>query len=246
MFRSAPLFIGTSFTVTVFTIFATSNVDSIVGIPHKYIFNAKNLNQHKKPISLLPICIQRMQRAWWLEAGTIIVTGPYCCHFQKSGQIQQYIYIYMYIYSFFILSPTATSFVMRSPVYPCMESVIPTLKDIRAAIARASLQLARAPWISDQWLDRESVRLELRCSKNTPWSRWIKLLRLYVLEHQQMWYERHHSTQIDRSFLPMHNTQVDLLLALNSSMIRMRKLFVAHPPRDLDRVCYLTLAVLGT
>ena len=35
MFRSASLFIGTSFTVAVFTIFATSNVDSIVGIPHK-------------------------------------------------------------------------------------------------------------------------------------------------------------------------------------------------------------------
>ena len=33
MFRSASLFIGTSFTVAVFTIFATSNVDSIVGIP---------------------------------------------------------------------------------------------------------------------------------------------------------------------------------------------------------------------
>ena len=35
MFRSASLFIGTSFTVAVFTIFATANVDSIVGIPHK-------------------------------------------------------------------------------------------------------------------------------------------------------------------------------------------------------------------
>ena len=79
MFRSASLFIGTSFTVAVFTIFATSNVDSIVGIPHKYIFNAKNFNPHKKPISLLnvPICTQGMQRTWWPEAGTIIVTGPY-------------------------------------------------------------------------------------------------------------------------------------------------------------------------
>ena len=35
MFRSASLFIGTYFTAAVFTIFATSNVDSIVGIPHK-------------------------------------------------------------------------------------------------------------------------------------------------------------------------------------------------------------------
>ena len=49
------------------------------------IFNAKNFNPHKKPISLLnvPICTQGMQRTWWPEAGTIIVTGPcylnQCC-----------------------------------------------------------------------------------------------------------------------------------------------------------------------
>ena len=44
------------------------------------IFNAKNFDPHKKPISLLnvPICTQGMQRTWWPEAGTIIVTGPYC------------------------------------------------------------------------------------------------------------------------------------------------------------------------
>ena len=37
-----------------------------------------NFNPHKKPISLLnvPICTQGMQRTWWPEAGTIIVTGP--------------------------------------------------------------------------------------------------------------------------------------------------------------------------
>ena len=40
------------------------------------IFNAKNFNLHKKPISLfnVPICTQGMQRTWWPEA---IVTGPY-------------------------------------------------------------------------------------------------------------------------------------------------------------------------
>ena len=44
------------------------------------IFNAKKFNPHKIPISLLnvPICIQGMQRTWWPEAGTIIVTGLYC------------------------------------------------------------------------------------------------------------------------------------------------------------------------
>ena len=86
MFKSASLFIGTSFTVAVFTIFATSNVDSIVGIrppppppPPPNIFNAKNIDPHKKRISLLnvPICTQGMQWTWWPEAGTIIVTGPY-------------------------------------------------------------------------------------------------------------------------------------------------------------------------
>ena len=83
MFRSASLFIGTSFTVAVFTTFATSNVDSIVGIPPGYspqiIFNAKNFNPHKKLISLLnvPICTQGMQRTWRPEAGTIIY---YHCH----------------------------------------------------------------------------------------------------------------------------------------------------------------------
>ena len=79
MFRSASLFIGTSFTVAVFTIFTTSNADLIVGIPSQNIFNANNFNPHKKPISLLnvPICTQSMQRTWWPEVGTIIVTGPY-------------------------------------------------------------------------------------------------------------------------------------------------------------------------
>ena len=44
------------------------------------IFNAKNFNPHNKPTSLLNvlICTQGMQRTWWPEAGTIIVTGPYC------------------------------------------------------------------------------------------------------------------------------------------------------------------------
>ena len=47
MFRSASLFIGTSFTVAVFTIFATSNVYSIVGIPHK-IYSMQRILIHKK------------------------------------------------------------------------------------------------------------------------------------------------------------------------------------------------------
>ena len=47
MFRSASLFIGTSFTVAVFTIFATSNVDSIVGIPHK-IYSMQRILIHIK------------------------------------------------------------------------------------------------------------------------------------------------------------------------------------------------------
>ena len=78
MFRSASLFIGTSFTVAAFTIFATSNVDSIVGIPHK-IYQMQKNNPHKKPIALsnVPICTQGLQRTRWQEAGSMIVTGPY-------------------------------------------------------------------------------------------------------------------------------------------------------------------------
>ena len=47
MFRSASLFIVISFTVAVFTIFATSNVDSIVGIPHK-IYSMQRILIHIK------------------------------------------------------------------------------------------------------------------------------------------------------------------------------------------------------
>ena len=78
MFRSTSLFIGTSFTVAVFTIFATSNVDSIVGVPHK-IYSMQRILIHIKnrPLLNVPICTQGMERTWWPEAGTIIVTGPY-------------------------------------------------------------------------------------------------------------------------------------------------------------------------
>ena len=55
MFRSASLFIGTSFTVAVFTIFATSNVDSIVGIPHK-IYSMQRILIHIKSRSLCLMC----------------------------------------------------------------------------------------------------------------------------------------------------------------------------------------------
>ena len=55
MFRSASLFIGTSFTVAVFTIFATPNVDSIVGILHK-IYSMQRILIHIKSQSLCQMC----------------------------------------------------------------------------------------------------------------------------------------------------------------------------------------------
>ena len=55
MFRSASFFIGTYFTVAVFTIFATSNVDSIVGIPHK-IYSMQRILIHIKSRSLCWMC----------------------------------------------------------------------------------------------------------------------------------------------------------------------------------------------
>ena len=56
MFRSASLFIGTSFTVAVFTIVATSNVNSIVGIPHK-IYSVQRILIHIKSRSLCYVCL---------------------------------------------------------------------------------------------------------------------------------------------------------------------------------------------
>ena len=55
MFRRASLFIGTSFTVAVCTIFATSNVDSIVDIPHKR-YPMQRILIHMKSRSLCKMC----------------------------------------------------------------------------------------------------------------------------------------------------------------------------------------------
>ena len=60
------------------------------------IFNAKNFNPHKKPISLLNvlICTQGIKQTWWPEAGTIIVTGPYClCNLTVEKWWKMWIYI---------------------------------------------------------------------------------------------------------------------------------------------------------
>ena len=151
------------------------------------------------------------------------------------------------VYSFllFFYNLLQLAFVKCSPLFPCIESAVPAFKDIRAVVARPSWQRARATWIPDQWLDRESVHRHVRRSENSLWSWWIKLFRIYVLEHRQIWYERH-STQKDLSFLSMHSTWVDLLLAFNSSMISVCNIFVAHPPRDFKRFWNLTLAALGT
>ena len=122
-----------------------------------------------------------------------------------------------------------------SPLFPRIESAVPTFKDNRAAVARAT-------WIPDQWLDRESVHSDVQRSKNTLWSWWIKLFRIYVLEHWQMWYEWH-STQKDLSFLSMHSTWVDLLLAF----IQLNDFGVQHfccAPNP--RFWNLTVPALGT
>ena len=71
----------------------------------------------------------------------------------------------IYIFSIFLTSLAATSFVTCFPLFPRIESAVPTLKDIRAAVARASWQRARATWLPDQWLDRESVHPDVQLSK---------------------------------------------------------------------------------
>ena len=69
------------------------------------IFNRKNFNPHNKPISLLnvPICTQGMQRTWWPEAGTIIVTGPY--YLLNLGQLWKSLWMWFTMsYLFAIMS----------------------------------------------------------------------------------------------------------------------------------------------
>ena len=56
MFRSASLFIGTSFTVAVFAIFATSNVDSNVGVLRKR-YSMQRILIHIKSRSLCQMCL---------------------------------------------------------------------------------------------------------------------------------------------------------------------------------------------
>ena len=160
----------------------------------------------------------------------------------QLGRNQQYLFFFYHL--------LRLDFVKCSPMFLRIESAIPTFKDIRAAVARASWH-ARVTWIPDQWLDRESVHPDVGRSKNMLWSWWIKLFRIYVLEQQQIWYKRH-STQKDLSFLSMHtsSTWVDLLLAFNSSMISVRNIFVVHPSpvisSDFGIWPSLRLAVLET
>ena len=149
----------------------------------------------------------------------------------------------VYIFLFFFRD--LLQLVKCSPLFPCIESAIPTFKDIRAAVARASWQCERTTWIPDQWLDHEAVNPDVWRSKNTLWSWWIKLFMIYVLERRQIWCERH-STQKNLRFLSTHCTWVDLFLAFNSSMNYVRNIFVVHPPRDFKRFWNLTLAALGT
>ena len=112
MFGSTSLFIGTSFTVAGFTIFATSNVDSIVGIPHK-IYSMQRISIHIKSQSLclnVPICTQGMQRTWGPEAGTIIVTGPY---YKEQGRFKN-------VYELLNLRALKISMLYKTRIFQCM------------------------------------------------------------------------------------------------------------------------------
>ena len=71
----------------------------------------------------------------------------------------------MNIFVFFFYNLLQLVFVRCSPLFPSIESAVPTFKDVRAAVARASWQRARATWIPDQWLDRESVHPDARRSE---------------------------------------------------------------------------------
>ena len=92
MFRSASFFIGTSFTVEVFTVFATSNEDSIVGIPHK-IYSMQRILIHIKSRSLKCKCAHlhsgyaanlvarsRYYHCHWILSWSMIVATNLVCY----------------------------------------------------------------------------------------------------------------------------------------------------------------------
>ena len=149
-----------------------------------------------------------------------------------AGQLQQYKLFFFYHLLQLVLWSVLQSSRAWRPRFILLKTP--------AAVALASLQPVRASWIPYQRLYHESVRIDVRWSKRTLWSWWIKLLRIYDLVWL-IWYERH-STQNDPSFLT--DAQRDLLLAFSNSMIRMCNICVAHPPCDLKRVWYFTLAAL--
>ena len=96
MFRSASLFIY-------WHIFHSSGFHHICNIKCRLdcryspqnIFNAKNFNPHKKPISLLnvPICTQGMQRTWWAEVLSLSLDliHRYSFVYLQTGEYGQYL-----------------------------------------------------------------------------------------------------------------------------------------------------------
>ena len=101
-------------------------------------------------------------------------------------------------------------------------------------------QRACATWIPDQSLDCDSVHPDVRRSKTTLRNWLIKLFRIYLLGHRQIWFERH-STQKDHGFLSMHPTWVNLLLAFDSSMFRCAFLLRTYPTISSDFVVWPSL-----
>ena len=91
MFRSASLFIGTSFTIAVFTIFATSNIDSIVGIPHK-IYSMQRILTHIKSRSDLFVKCAHLHPGY--AANLVARSRYYHCHwtlFSERIYLERYI-----------------------------------------------------------------------------------------------------------------------------------------------------------
>ena len=142
-----------------------------------------------------------------------------------------------FFFQIFHLSLAATSFVKCSPVFLFTKSTIP--KDIIKSLHPRPTTCS-ASWIPYQWQDRESVHLDVQRSKHTLSSWWIKLLRIYNLDHQQIWYE-HHSTQKDLSFLLMHSTRVELLVPLFWIYPLTKLKVITHktPSHAIDYLCQI-------
>ena len=139
MFRSASLFIGTSFTVAIFTIFATSNVDSIVAIPHK-IYSMQRILIHIKSRSLCWMCPsapmvcsepggQKPVLSLSLDLIELIDENFACnSRFVWGRQQKKLFKLYMFTWGITFVRTVDVKFTNNLPIFPIVKSLWSCLK----------------------------------------------------------------------------------------------------------------------